>query len=85
MGAAAIQPTWATDLFMPTNRFRDGIRGLGCNDYYELPNGVTEVELFPDLSPEHVLATGIIWEDFCRFLDHDKFVWMGPGVYIRSG
>jgi hypothetical protein len=82
MAAVAIEPiTWWTALFRPTNRLRDHIRELTDDDDYELPMDLTEVELIPDLSPGHVLATGITWEDFCRFLD-DKLVWMGPGVYV---
>jgi hypothetical protein len=37
-------------------------------------------ELLWDLLPEHVLATGITWEDFCRFFGRNKLVWIGPGV-----
>jgi hypothetical protein len=81
---AAIEPTWTTALFRPANRYRDLIRERRGYGSYQLPNGETEVELFPDLSPEHVLATGITWEDFCRFLDN-KFVWMGPGVCVCDG
>jgi hypothetical protein len=82
--AAAIEPAWTTALFRPTNRLRDHFRELHGDDSYEL-NGFTEVELLPDLSPEHVLATaGITCEDFCRFLGHDKLVWLGPGVYVCS-
>jgi hypothetical protein len=72
-------------MFRPTNRYRDlVIRELHGNDSYEHPNGLTEVELLPDLSPEHVLATaGITWEEFCRFFrDGKKIVWMGPGVFF---
>jgi hypothetical protein len=84
--ASAIEPAWMTDLFRPTNRLRDLIRELHGHDSYELSNGVTEVELLPDLSPEHVLATlDITWEEFCRFVGHDKFVWMGLGVYVSHG
>jgi hypothetical protein len=84
MAAAAIDPTWPTALFRPTNRLRDQLREQRGDDSYEHPDGFTEVELFPDLSPEHVLAAGIPWEDFCRFLD-DKLVLMGPGVYVYRG
>jgi hypothetical protein len=35
----------------------------------------------PGLPVESVLARGVTWEDFCRFL-HDKLVWMTPHVYI---
>jgi hypothetical protein len=83
--AAAAYPTWATALFRPTNRCRDLIRGQRRHDSYELPHRLTEVELLPDLSPEHVLATGITWEDFCRFAGHEVLVWMGPSVYVYIG
>jgi hypothetical protein len=70
-----------TALFRPTNRFRDQLRELSGNDSVELPEGfTTEVELIPDLPPEHVLAIGITWEAFCCFIGHGKIVWMGPGV-----
>jgi hypothetical protein len=86
MAAAAIEPTWTKTLFRPTNRLRDQRREQRGNDSYELPQGLTEVEFVPDVSPEHVLATtGITWEEFCRFLGRDKFVWMGPGVYVCTG
>jgi hypothetical protein len=80
--AASIEPTWWAALFRPTNRCRDAVRELTGNDSYELPHRLTEVELLPDLSPEHVLATDITYEDFCHFLGDEKLVWMGPGVYI---
>jgi hypothetical protein len=78
--AAAIEPTWTTALFRPTTRDRDG------DDSNELPMYLTELELLPDLSPEHVLATeGITYENFCHFLGDDKVVWMAPGLYVCSG
>jgi hypothetical protein len=80
--AAAMELTWTTDLFWPTNRFRDRIREMRVGDSYELSNGRTEVELFPDLSPQHVLATGITWEDFCGLFLRGKIIWMGPNVYV---
>jgi hypothetical protein len=64
-------------LFRPTTRFRDSPSNLN------LPEGFTEVELLPGLTVEDVLATGVTWEDFCRFLQ-GKIVWMAPGVYISS-
>jgi hypothetical protein len=82
--AAAIEPAWTTTLFRPTNRLRDRHRERRGDDSYEL-NGFTEVELLPDLSPEHVLEIGITWEDFCRFLGRYTLVWMGPGVYAFAG
>jgi hypothetical protein len=85
MAAAAIEFAW-TYLFRPTNhRMRDLVRASHDSygsDYYELPDGETEKELIPDLSPEYVLATGITWEDFCRFLGDYMFVWIGPGLYV---
>jgi hypothetical protein len=74
--------TWTTALFRPTNRLRDLVRERRGDDSYELPKGRTEVELFPDISPEDVLATDIAYVDFCRFLGSDKLVWLGPDVYI---
>jgi hypothetical protein len=82
MASAAIEPTWTTALFRPTNRLRDLFRVLYNYDSYELRNGITEVELLPDLSPEAVIATGITWEDLCRFLGDHALVWMEPGVYV---
>jgi hypothetical protein len=82
--ASAIVTTWTTAFFRPTNRLRDLLRGLLNDDSdEELSNGRTEVELLPDLSPEHVrLATGITWEDFCLFVGRDKIVWTGAGVFV---
>jgi hypothetical protein len=84
MAAAAIEPTWTTDFFRPTNRYRDLIRARHGDDSFELPNFHTEVELIPDMSPEHILAAGITWGDLFHFL-LNKFVWMGPGVYVYRG
>jgi hypothetical protein len=70
--AAPIEPTSTTTLFGPTNRGRDHIRERDGDDSYELPPDLTEVELIRDLSPEHILATGITWGDFCRFLGDGK-------------
>jgi hypothetical protein len=80
MAAAAIEPTWTTALFRPINRLRDQRREQRENDSYELPQGLTEAELLPDLSPEHIIAAGITWEDFCLFLGRCKIIWMGPGL-----
>jgi hypothetical protein len=64
-------------LFRPTPRFRDSHRG-------RLPEGFTDkVELLPGLTIENVLATGITWEEFRRFLD-GKIVWMTLDVYVCS-
>jgi hypothetical protein len=79
---AAAEPAWMTTLFRPTNRFRDEIREWEDNDFYDLPQELTEVELLPHLTPQDVLATaGIAWGGFCFFL-LDMIVWMTPGVYI---
>jgi hypothetical protein len=71
-------------LFRPTNRYRDLLREERGDYSYQLPEELTELDIFPDLSPEHVLATGITWEDFCRFLS-GKIIWMGPGAYVCDG
>jgi hypothetical protein len=62
-------------LFRPSTRFRD------THPYPRgrLPEGWTDVELLPDLPVEHVLATGIMWEDLSRFL-RTKIVWMARDV-----
>jgi hypothetical protein len=64
-------------LFRLTTRFRD----LYPNLY--LPESWTELELLPGLTFENVLATGVTWEEFLRFL-WDKVVWMTPDIYIHS-
>jgi hypothetical protein len=64
-------------LFRPSARLRD--LHPNCN----LPEGFTELELLPGLIAENILATGVTWEDFFRFLD-GKLVWIAPGVYISS-
>jgi hypothetical protein len=43
----------------------------------------TEVALIPHLTLEAILATGITWDDFHRFLS-DKVVRMARGVYVSS-
>jgi hypothetical protein len=65
-------------LFRPSTRFQ--LRG---GRRINLPPNFTEVELLPNLTAEDIVATGIKWDDFRRFVD-DKFVWMAPGVYIIS-
>jgi hypothetical protein len=63
-------------LFRPSTRFRSGRKtGLAQN--------FTEVEFLPHLTTEAILATGITWDGFRRFV-HDKFVWMTPDAYIIS-
>jgi hypothetical protein len=58
-------------LFRPSTRFRG-----------RLPEGVTEeLELLPGLTVENVLATGVTWDEFHRFLRY-KIVWITPDVYI---
>jgi hypothetical protein len=84
--AAVTVPPWTAALFRPTNRLRDLLREQRGNDSFELPRDLAEVELIPDLSPQHVLATaGITYENFCDFLGDDKLVWMGPDVYVCYG
>jgi hypothetical protein len=68
--AAEIVPTWAMTLFRP----------MTCLDYVR---GERRGDDSYDLSLEHVIVTGTItWRDFCRFLGYDKFIWMGPSVYV---
>jgi hypothetical protein len=63
-------------LFRPSTRFRGGRKtGLAQN--------FTEVEFLPHLTTEEILATGITWDGFRRFV-HDKLVWMTPDAYIIS-
>jgi hypothetical protein len=64
-------------LFRPSARLRD--LHPNCN----LPEGFTELELLPGLIAENILATGVTWKDFFRFLD-GKLVLIAPGVYISS-
>jgi hypothetical protein len=59
-------------LFRPSTRFRGRLR-----------ESITEVELLPGLTIENVLATGITWEEFRRFLD-GKIVWMTLDVFVCS-
>jgi hypothetical protein len=59
-------------LFRPTTRFRDS---------HALPYGFTELELLPGLTVESVLATGVTWDEFHRFL-RDKIVWMATNVFV---
>jgi hypothetical protein len=59
-------------LFRPSNHYFRG----------RLPEGFTEeLELLPGLTTENVLATGVTWGDFLRFLQ-GKFLWMAPDVYV---
>jgi hypothetical protein len=61
-------------LFRPSTRFLALRR---------LPYRFTELELLPGLTVESVLATGVTWDEFRRFL-RDKIVWMTPHVYVCS-
>jgi hypothetical protein len=65
-------------LFRPTTRYRDSHRNRR-----RVAGSYTEVELLPGLTVEHVLATGVTWEDFYNFLQ-GKVIWMAPDVYICS-
>jgi hypothetical protein len=76
---AAAEPDGASieALFRPSTRWRDthgNLRG-------RLPEGCTEVELLPHLTPLDILATGITWEEFLIFL-RNKIAWMTPDVYL---
>jgi hypothetical protein len=75
MAAAPAVPTGSPieALFRPTARFQ----GL-------LQEGWTEVELLPGLTLENVLASGVTWEDFHRFLYH-KVAWAASDVFVCSG
>jgi hypothetical protein len=77
MAAAPAEPngTSIDALFRPSTRFRDLDR-----DYY-LPEGWTEVELLPHLTPLDILATGVTWDEFRLFL-RNKMVWMTRNVYV---
>jgi hypothetical protein len=46
-----------------------------------IPQHITKVELLPHLTFQETLATGITWDDFCRFLI-DKVAIMARGVYV---
>jgi hypothetical protein len=82
MATSAAEPAWMTASFRPTNRMRDTIREWEANDFMDLQQELTEVELLPHLTPQDVLATaGIAWGDFCRFLE-GKVVWITPEVHI---
>jgi hypothetical protein len=65
-------------LFRPSTRFQ--LRG---GRQFNLPRNFTEVELLPNLTTEDIVATGINWNDFRRFV-HNKFVWIAKGAYIIS-
>jgi hypothetical protein len=80
LAAAAAEPNGASieALFRPSTRFRDSHR----NRRNFSPNGWTEIELLPHLTPLDILATGVTWDEFRLFL-LDKLVWwMTPDVYI---
>jgi hypothetical protein len=79
MAAAAAEPNGASieALFRPSTRFRD-------SNYYRrgrLPEGWTEIELLPHLTPLDILATGVTWHEFLIFL-WNKIMWMTPNVYV---
>jgi hypothetical protein len=88
MAAAPSEPIRTMEaLFRPTTRFRDLYHEraeFGFADILNDPlDGVlrTEVELLPHLTPEHVRATGIMWDTWMLFL-RGKVVWMAPGVFV---
>jgi hypothetical protein len=78
MAAAEPNGTSIEALFRPSTRWRD----LYPDD--PLPDNWTEVELLPHLTPLDILATGITWDEFRRFLLH-KIVWMTPDVFFCDG
>jgi hypothetical protein len=78
MAAAEPNGTSIEALFRPSTRFRDSHR------HVRLPEGCTEVELLPHLTLLDILATGVTWDEFRRFLLH-KIVWMTPDVYLCNG
>jgi hypothetical protein len=63
-------------LFRPSTRYRDNRSPLprSCR---------AEVELLPGLTIEDVLASGVTWEDFRRFVQR-KIVWMTTHVFVCS-
>jgi hypothetical protein len=64
-------------LFRPSTRWRD----LDRNRHVRLPEGWTEIELLPHLTPLDILATGVTWDEFLIFLQN-KIVRMTPDVYV---
>jgi hypothetical protein len=82
MAAAPAEPNRASieALFRPSTRFRDSHR----NRRNFLPEGWTEIELLPHLTPLDILATGVTWDEFLIFLLH-KIAWMTPDVYLCNG
>jgi hypothetical protein len=70
-------------LFRPSDRWADFWRRhqLPQQHRHRLPGRLTQFELLPGLTFEHVLAAGITWEDFRRFARR-KIVWMTSDVYI---
>jgi hypothetical protein len=75
MAAAPVVPTGSPieALFRLTTRHRG-----------RLPESWTEVELLPGLTLENVLASGVTWEDYHRFLYH-KVAWTAPDVFVCFG
>jgi hypothetical protein len=57
-------------LFRPPTRSGDCLR-----------ENYTELELLPGLTIENVWTTGVMWEDFHRFL-RDNVVWMAINVFV---
>jgi hypothetical protein len=69
-------------LFRPSTLHQDSLHRVVRARF--LSDGFTEVELLPGLTLQHVLATGITWEDLCRFLCGNKLVWIASSVYLCS-
>jgi hypothetical protein len=76
MAAAPVDPTGTSieALFRPSSHYRD-------SQVNRLPESLTKVELLPGHTIENILATGITWEDFLRFL-RNKIVWMTAGTSV---
>jgi hypothetical protein len=68
-------------LFRPTSCFRARLQGRWrASSFLHW----RDVELLPGLTIENVLAAGITWEEFWRFLDDGNVVWMTPDVYVHT-
>jgi hypothetical protein len=66
-------------LLRPTTRFRNSHPTF----IHFLPEGWTEIELLPHLTPSDILATGVTWDEFLIFV-LVKIVWMTPNVYVTT-
>jgi hypothetical protein len=65
----------------PTGSPMEALVGPSTRSGGRLPTSITELELLPGLTIENVLAAGVTWENFLRFLQ-GKFLWMTPDVYV---